>query len=241
MGSDDGEELRPTQLHFRTGDRFWAHCDREPSGPCAEHVDGDLAGTPGGQRIKETGELGGDAGADKHVVDSREHGAVRRRRGGHLNLLQVVDPDQAFVALLGEEYLHEVGRDDEIGGLPARIQRQARHQAERLYGIDAAFDEVAAQDLLRGVGVREARQRPADVTSRVSQLETAGEEGVQRHSRDHTELARKRNCPYQGPPRDADTHAALDDRRPVARRPRAPQRSTSARAPCARHLTRSLR
>jgi len=40
-----------------------------------------------------------------------QHGAVQRRRRGELDLLRIIDADEAVVAILGEEYLGEVGDD----------------------------------------------------------------------------------------------------------------------------------
>jgi len=78
------------------------------------------------------------------------------------------------VTLLCQKYLYEIGRNDEIDCLLGRLERQPFHEAERLTRVEAAFHEVAAQDLFGYIRAREACERPANVTSRVSQLQAAG-------------------------------------------------------------------
>ncbi len=124
------------------------HGDAEPSASGSDDVNGDFAAFACRQGVEQPRELGGNAGADEDVVNPGEHRTVGRRRGRHLNLLQIVDPDQAVVPLLGEEHFHEIGHDHKISGEAARIQRQPRHQAEGLLGVDSTLHEVTLEDLL---------------------------------------------------------------------------------------------
>ena len=170
------------QLEVRTGDKLGAHAHRVAVAARTDDVDGNLASLPRRQGVEQTRQLSWDARSDQHVVDSRKHRPVSRCWSRHLDLLEIVDAYEAVVALLGQEYLHKIGRDNELDSVLARIQRQARHQAERRPGVEATFDEVAAQDLFGHVRARETHERTADMAAGVSELKAAGQECVQRHA-----------------------------------------------------------
>ena len=187
--------------------------DAEPLAARADDVDGDLTDAAFGQAVEEPRQLGGYAGPDDHEVGTGEHGPVCRCRRRHLDLLQIVDPDEPIVAFFGEEDLYEVGRHDEVGGEPARVQRQAWHEAEGLVRLDSTLYEIALEDLFGNLGVREAGKRPANMAAVITELKAPCEKCVQGYARNNAELARERDCPREGPSGDADAHTALDDRR----------------------------
>ncbi|MCY0957545.1 hypothetical protein [Streptomyces sp. H27-H5] len=78
-------------------------------------LDGDPghAGFAARQPRGEGRDLTGDSRAHEHVVDACQDRAEHRGGGGELDLLQVVDADEAIVSLLGQPDLDEVAEDGE--------------------------------------------------------------------------------------------------------------------------------
>src|SRR5690606_4089080 len=98
-----------------------------------------------GEQLRD---LAGDPGAYEDVVDPRDHGAEGGRRGGHLDLLEVVDPDDAVVALLGEPDVGEVAEHRQLDRPAAGRDRQCRVGAVGGGGAAAPLDEVAGERAL---------------------------------------------------------------------------------------------
>jgi hypothetical protein len=206
---DDREKARPLQARdVVAADR--ARVEVRP-GLAAEDRDRKLGRLALGVAVEDAGDELGDPGAHQDVVDPRQHRAEQRRGVGDRDLLQVVDPDGALVALLREEDLDEVGGDDQLAEVGARVQRRDRAGAERLAGGLAALDEVPVEDPGGDVLVGKRCQGPAHRAAGVAQLEPARDDRVDGRARDDTEVAGRRDGVGEAPRGYAGPHASLDD------------------------------
>jgi hypothetical protein len=85
----------------------------------------------GGQRVEQRRDVAGDAGAHRDVVHPGEQRPVQPCGRGQAHLVQVVDRDRPVVALFGEEHLHEVGRDRQLGERVPLLDGRPGHGLER--------------------------------------------------------------------------------------------------------------
>jgi len=211
LRGDDGEEHRPAQRgEPAAGDLLRVELGGVGAGG-AVHVKVQrnrlMAGEPG----EEVRDLRGDTRTHQHVVHAGEQGAVRRTRGGELDLLQEVDAHEAVVALLGEPDLHEVGDDAEHLLLAGGDHPQLRDGCVGLAGRATLRAVVLGQHLLGHRGDGEVGERAADVPAGVPVLEATGDDDVEGGPGHHAELAGEGHRPGELPRRDSDAHAALDD------------------------------
>ena len=185
-------------------------------GPGVRACDGhaQLARGARSQRVEQARDLSRDPGAHQHIVNARQHGAIGRGGSGHLDFLQVVDPDKAVVTLLGQVYLDEVAGDRQLGTGRVRAQPQPGNGAERLPVRDPAGHEVPPQHTVGHAGQREFSQRAPDVPPGVAALQPAGQHRVQGHPGHHAEMPGRGHRAGQPPAGDSHPHAALDERRP---------------------------
>ena len=216
MRGDDGQEHRPGQrgqVGAEQVPRVEVHAVPVVGGVTVDlHREPD--GLVAGQLVEQRRDVARDAGAHQHDVDAGEHRAVRRRRRGHLHLLQVVDPDRPVVALLGQPDLDEVAQDRELLGLPVLPQREPGARGVGRAGRPSAVAEVPGE---RAVGDRRHRERGHRPTGRavgVAVLQPPGEHGVQRGAGDHAELPGAGDRRREPPGRHGHAHAALDHQRP---------------------------
>ena len=66
------------------------------------------------QLIEDAGDLHGNARAHQHVIDARQHRAVERGHGRHLNLLQQIEADDALMPFPRQKNFDEVGDGGEL-------------------------------------------------------------------------------------------------------------------------------
>jgi len=156
-------------------------------------------------------DVGGAACADKDEVDPGEQGAVERCGQREFDLAQEVDSDEPVVSLLGEEHLREACGDRQLLQADRGGQGMPRHLGEAPLGTDAALDEVGIEDPAGHLGPGEGRQGSAHVAARVTTLQAAGQQDVQRGPRDNAELAGHGHGTSEPPVRHRDTHPSLDD------------------------------
>ena len=207
---DDGQEVGPGQGRQVGAEQVDRVGLDEPLHGATGDVDGDPADLPGRQRAQQLGHLARDAGPHEHVVDAAEHRAEQGRGGRELDLLEAVDADDAVVALLREPDLGEVADDGELLAGPGGAQGELGQRLVGGVGTAAALDEVGVDHPLRHGGTGEVGQGPAVVAAHVAVLEAAGEHGIHRGARHDAEVTCQRDLAGQPPPRDRDTHAALD-------------------------------
>ena len=123
-----------------------------------------------GEQIEDVRDLLGDAGSHQHRVDTGQHRAVQRVERRELDLLEVVDPDETVVAVLGEPDLGEVGEHGQVDERRRWIESLRRHGEVARAGRSAAgavvatqhtFDDVGSDEVSRmpGAGVRRDRRR----------------------------------------------------------------------------------
>ena len=115
------------------------------------------------------------------------------------------------MALLGQEHLHEVRGHRQLLQGPGGAKGEPGHRAERSRGRLAAGQVVGPQDPVGDTGYREVGQCPAQVPTRVAQLQPARQDHLQRGTGHHAELAGQCDRAGQWPAGDGDAHAALDD------------------------------
>lgn len=211
MSGHDGQEARAAQgrkLPLCEGARDKANlvCRGRPV-----DVRGEVRRLVLGQPIKQLRYLGGDAGPHEHVVHAGEHRAVGSAGRRHLDLLEEVDPDEAVVAFLGKPDLGEVGHHGELHRRGVRIQAQLGHGRVGLVQRPPARAKVPPEGPLGHLRHREVLERSSDVTTLVAILQPAGDDHVERGTRNHPQLPSLSDFAGQLPGRDRDPHAPLDD------------------------------
>ena len=165
-----------------------------------------------GQRAEQPGHLPRDAGSHQHRVDAGQHRAVGCRGHRHLDLLKVVHPHRASMALPGQPDLSEVRHHRQFLGVPVLTQPEPGDRGIRHPRLAAIRAEVPVEDTRGDLGDREGRQRRARITTGIPVLQPAREHSVKRRTRHDPELADGGHGPRERPGRDGHAHTALDKR-----------------------------
>jgi hypothetical protein len=176
----------------------------------AGDVDRELHDVVLGQLAQQVRDVTRDAGPHQHEVDPGEHRTVGGGRGGHPQLLEVVDADQAVVTLLGQPDLGEVAQDRQLLRCRGLVHGEPGHGAVRSARGSPIRLEVARDGASSDRGHRECRERATRRTVPVAVLEPTGQDHVQRGARDDAELSRPRDRRGQPPGRHGHAHPALD-------------------------------
>ena len=179
----------------------------------ARDVDREADGAVLGELVEQVRQVARDPGTHEDDVHPREHRAVRGRRRGELDLLQVVDADRILMTLLGQPDLDEVREHHELLDRPTGAQAHRRHGLVRRPGGTALGAEVAAQHPRDEALDGEGRQGTADGTVPVAVLQPARQHQVERGPGHDTELTPAGDRAGESPRGHGDTHAPLDDGR----------------------------
>ena len=163
------------------------------------------------ERVERAGDLARNAGTHEHVVHAGEHRPIQRCEVGHLHLGEQIDSNHSVVPFFGQPDLHEIR--EHRHPLTLRAHDLLVH-GERLVwrSLRAAVrQEIARQHPVAHRRDGEESHRSAHVTSDVSILKPANENGVHRRSRNDTQLFESRHGARKHPAGHANAHAALDD------------------------------
>ena len=160
------------------------------------------------ERVENARNADRDAGAHEHGRHARKHRTVHRGQERQLDLLEVVDPDGAFVALARESDLDEVRDDAELD----QVARGTRPRVHRDGPVGRALGPPALDEMAR-----------EDARGHLPERETWPSRGACARRRRHPAGASRRSRRARSPKRHRAGRGAI---------PRSRASSSRRRRPC---------